>query len=448
MTLSPRITRRTALKVGAGAAALPLVHIRTAGAAGKLSIAFIDSFLPGSSEAMRKLVQRWGEQTKTEVESDFITIIGNKLWLTVAAEALSRSGHDVMTFLNWAPHLYGDRLVPIDDVVNRLIRQYGALSPRVAEAAKVEGTYRAVPASYASVYQPIESRIDLFREYVGMDVPTTFPVAPAMGPGYDQWNWDNFLAAAEKCAKAGYPFGLAISPCTNSVDWIGSLFRCFAAELVDAEGQITVRSDPVRQVLDYARRLAPHLPPDVYVWDNASDNRAMIANKSALIYNPPSAWAVALRDNPPVGEQIWHHPAPAGPRGRALPLAALFWGVWDFSPHQSAAKELIEWLSQREQVEALTRASRGFDIPPFQSMLDFDVWETEGPPKGTLFNYPVRPSHHAEPHIAGWPAPPPIAAQIYNQAVMPKMVARVTQSGMPIEQSIVLAQQELEGFMR
>ena len=33
------ITRRSALKVAAGAAALPLVHIRTAGAAGKLSAA-------------------------------------------------------------------------------------------------------------------------------------------------------------------------------------------------------------------------------------------------------------------------------------------------------------------------------------------------------------------------------------------------------------------------
>jgi hypothetical protein len=31
---------------------------------------------------------------------------------------------------------------------------------------------------------------------------------------------------------------------------------------------------------------------------------------------------------------------------------------------------------------------------------------------------------------------------------MPKMIARVTQSGMSIEQSITLAEQELEGFMR
>ena len=40
---SPRrhVTRRNAIKLGAATAALPLVHIRTAGAAGKLSLAIV-----------------------------------------------------------------------------------------------------------------------------------------------------------------------------------------------------------------------------------------------------------------------------------------------------------------------------------------------------------------------------------------------------------------------
>jgi hypothetical protein len=50
--------------------------------------------------------------------------------------------------------------------------------------------------------------------------------------------------------------------------------------------------------------------------------------------------------------------------------------------------------------------------------------------------------------VPGWPAPPSIAAQIHAQATVPKMIARVTQRGMPIEESITLAEQELEGFMR
>ena len=41
-----RVTRRSALKLGAAAAALPLVHIRTAGAAGKLSLALWEHTSP------------------------------------------------------------------------------------------------------------------------------------------------------------------------------------------------------------------------------------------------------------------------------------------------------------------------------------------------------------------------------------------------------------------
>ncbi len=81
-------------------------------------------------------------------------------------------------------------------------------------------------------------------------------------------------------------------------------------------------------------------------------------------------------------------------------------------------------------------------------MTNFLIWAEVGPPRGTLFNYPIKPHHRVEPTVAGWPAPPGVANQIVTQSVMPKMIARVTQSGMSIEQSISIAEQELEGFTR
>ncbi|MEA2775407.1 MAG: hypothetical protein QOF90_813, partial [Acetobacteraceae bacterium] len=41
------ISRRQAVKLSAATAALPLVHIRTAGAAGTLNIGFWDHWVPG-----------------------------------------------------------------------------------------------------------------------------------------------------------------------------------------------------------------------------------------------------------------------------------------------------------------------------------------------------------------------------------------------------------------
>ena len=71
-----------------------------------------------------------------------------------------------------------------------------------------------------------------------------------------------------------------------------------------------------------------------------------------------------------------------------------------------------------------------------------------GSAEGSLFNYPIRPSHRAAPCDPGWPAPPGIANQISVQATAAKMVARLTQGGMSVGQTIAMAEQELEGFMR
>lgn len=442
------LSRRGALKLGATAAALPLVHIRTAGAAGKLAVGFWDHWVPAGNVAMRKLVEQWAERTKTEVQLDFITSVGNKNLLTIAAEAQAKSGHDALAYPTWEIRNNARLLEPMDDVVGRLSAKYGQITPISEYLAKVDGAWRAMPSISGSQNKPCCSRLDFFKSQMNMDLQAIFPVADKMGPGYDDWTWETFLSAAEKAKAANLPFGLPMGQFSDAVDWVGSLFSSYGAELVDAKGNITVKSDKVRTVLDYSKRLVPHLQGDVFSWDDASNNRALISGRSALVFNPPSAWATAKKDAPQVAEQCWTHPNPAGPQGRVLPHLPYFWGVWNFSRNKTAAKELIEWLSEREQAQQLCNASSGYDIPPFQSMTDFPVWAEEGPPKGSVFNYPLKASHNARAHIAAFPAPPDVAVQIYNQATMTKMIARCTQGGQSIDQTIAWAQGELEGFNR
>ena len=76
-------------------------------------------------------------------------------------------------------------------------------------------------------------------------------------------------------------------------------------------------------------------------------------------------------------------PIQRGPKGRLVPHRPYFWGIWSFAQNKTAAKELIEHLSQREQVEQLAAPVAGYDIPPFLSMYDMKVWSEVEPPKGT-----------------------------------------------------------------
>ena len=36
-------------------------------------------------------------------------------------------------------------------------------------------------------------------------------------------------------------------------------------------------------------------------------------------------------------------------------------------------------------------------------MTNFAVWDNEGPPKGTVANYPLKPTHKAQASIAAFP---------------------------------------------
>jgi ABC-type glycerol-3-phosphate transport system substrate-binding protein len=254
------------------------------------------------------------------------------------------------------------------------------------------------------------------------------------------------LKAAEACQKAGVPFGIGLGTTEDNTDTSGAIFQSFGANLVDAKGNISVKSDAVRQALDYYKKLAQFLPPDAPAWDNTSNNKWLIAGKGALIMNPPSSWAVAKRDAPQIAEQLWTHGMPSGPNGRYAPFLPYFWGIWNFSKNKPAAKSLLVRLSQRASAEKMVAASAGYDLPSFVSFTDFKTWAEEGPPKGTLYHYP-NPHNHQILSVGAAPAPPRIAHQIYNQAIQTKMVVRFKQ-GEPMEKTLAWAESEIEGFMR
>jgi ABC-type glycerol-3-phosphate transport system substrate-binding protein len=441
------VTRRGALKLAAASSVLPLVHIRSGRAAGKLSVAFWDHWVPSGNAVMQKQVDAWAAKNQVEVQADFITAVGQKNILTIAAEAQAKTGHDIQAFPTWEVHNNSDLLEPMDDVMKRLTNKYGPANEVCEYLAKVKGHWLAVPTSSGTQYKGPCGRISVLKEKAGLDVVGMYPAKEGHTTASDAWTWDAHLAAAGACAKAGMPFAIGLGQTTDSVDIAGALFRAYGAELVDDKGNITVKSDKVRAVLEHGRKLVQVLPADAVSYDDASNNRALISGQSALIWNPPSAWAVAKRDAPKVAEDCWSFSAPSGPEGRFLPYLPYFWGVWSFSKNKTAAKELIEALLQREPVQERCTEVIGYDVPPFNSMLDFKVWEDVEPPKGTVYNYPLRTFHHAKPHIAALPAPPEIAVQIYNRGTMPTMLAKL-KSGQSVDDVIAWASDELEGFAR
>jgi ABC-type glycerol-3-phosphate transport system substrate-binding protein len=441
-----KLTRRQfAVRTAAASAtalAAPFVH--TAHAAGKLSLMLWDHWVPGANGASTELVNEWAAKEKVEVAIDYVTSQGNKNLLTIAAEAQARSGHDILAMPTWWAQDQAKNLEPVDDIMEPLIAQNGAVNDTVKYLGRADNHWIAVPATIGSQIKGPCSRIDLMKQHAGIDIQAMYPAGAP--PKAENWTTDTFFKAAEACHKAGFPFGIGLGQTTDSVDTAGAFFQAFGAELVNAKGDLTVKTDAVKQALDYCKRLAAFYPPDAPAWDDASNNKWLISGRGALIMNPPSAWAVAKRDAPQVAEQCWTHGFPAGPKGRFAPFLPYFWAVWNFSKNKAAAKSLLTHLSQSAAIEKLVVASGGYDLPSFANLTTLKVWAEEGPPKGTLYHYP-NPYNHQTLAIAAAPAPPKIAFQIYTQAIHTKIIVRHLQ-GEPMDKTLAWAESEVEGYLR
>src|SRR5215472_906383 len=452
MPLPPRtgVTRRTAVKQLALAttALVAAPYVRGAYAAGKLSLGCWDHWVPGANKVMTALCTEWGEKNHVEVQIDYISSQGEKDKLTAAAEAQAGTGHDIMSHRDWNINVHHRVLYPVNDVIDTLVKQYGPVSSVAEYLANIDGAWCGIPATIGSQVKPCCSRLDLYKQYAGIDLKELFPPDESKyDPSkIDSWNWDLYLQSATKLYQAGFPIGLPMGQTADSVDWVGALLRSFGVVMIDQKGDIKIDSPETRSALEYLKKLMAVSPADVYAWDDAANNRWLITGKGSSIMNPPSAWAVAKRDNLKVAENCWTHAMPKGPNGRFVGEVPQFYAVWSFSQNKSAAKDLLLYISQKDAVRQLVATSSGYDLPPFKSMYDFDTWKTVEPPLGTVYSYPPRGDERTS--LAGAPARSEVGAQIYNLAINTVLVSKFTQGSEKLDDVIKWAEKELEGTLR
>jgi Bacterial extracellular solute-binding protein len=438
-----KLTRRTVLRnVALGTASVVAApYVRAQYSAGKLSIGAWDHWVPGANETLIKLCHAWADANHIEIKVDFLTST-----LTASAEAQARSGHDIIAHPPWQVVLNRYLLEPVDDIVEDLIKSYGPLSPVAAYLASNDGVWRAIPSTIGSVVKPCCSRLDLYKQYCGLDLTKIFPADDDRDPALvNSWNWELYLQTAEQLFNAGSPIGLPMGQSSDAIDWVGALFQSFGAILVDHEGTIQVDSEETRAALEFSKQLMAFTPSGVYGWDDTSNNRFLISGRGSGIINPPSAWIAALHENPGVAEQCWTHDMPRGPKGRFVAQAPFFYGIWSFATNKAAAKALLAFLSARDQACEFVAASNGSDLPLFDSFYRFDTWQKAGPPPGTLYNYPPRGDEIAM--LPGWPARPEVAMQIFSQALQPAMVAKLARHDDSIDSIIKWAVQRLESIL-
>ena len=153
-----KLTRRQFVATSAAASATMIAapFVRTAHAAGKLSIVFWDHWVPGANNASKALCEEWGAKKKVEVQIDYITSQGHKNLLTIAAESQAKSGHDILAFPTWQPPTTRRTSSPSTTSWPSSSRQHGKVNAdrRVSGARQRQVARSARPASAARSRAP------------------------------------------------------------------------------------------------------------------------------------------------------------------------------------------------------------------------------------------------------------------------------------------------------
>src|SRR5260370_32413711 len=123
---------------------------RGAYAGGKLRIGFWDHWVPGDNKALPDLVNEWAAKDKVEVQIDYITSQGNKLLLTATAEEQAKSGHDIQAMGTWGPHARAELLEPVNDIMDPIIKQNGAVNGTVSYLGQSNGKWLGAPPRVGS----------------------------------------------------------------------------------------------------------------------------------------------------------------------------------------------------------------------------------------------------------------------------------------------------------
>jgi hypothetical protein len=65
-------------------------YVRGSYAGGRLTVGIWDHWVPGANAASTSLIEKWAAQEMVEVQIDRLTNLGNKLLVTLAAEAQAK----------------------------------------------------------------------------------------------------------------------------------------------------------------------------------------------------------------------------------------------------------------------------------------------------------------------------------------------------------------------
>lgn len=354
--MTGQITNRREFLTAAGAGALAtglganiIIPGRAQAARKKLRVLQWIHFVPAYDEWFNtKFTKEWGAKNDTEVIVENVGVVG--LNARATAEVSAKKGHDLFLF-NWPPPQFEEHTVDLSDVYQKVERKFGRPIDLAVKSTYNPKTKRYYAFSPSFTPDPVNYRQDLFAQ-VGL------PNGPR--------TWEEVRAAGARIKKQfGTPVGIGLAAEIDTGMAMRTIMYSWGASVQDAAGNLVLRSKQTLDAIKFVQTLYKEaMTPEVFTWDPASNNRAMIEGTISLTLNAISITRTAEKDNPEISRKIQLTKALKGPvRAIGLEHVMQCYVIWKFAENIDGAKQfLVDYVSNFRQAFV---AGEFFDFPCF-----------------------------------------------------------------------------------
>jgi multiple sugar transport system substrate-binding protein len=383
------------------------------------------SFAPPADDVLLANINRWGQENNVDLDLVAEIEVPTMNERLVAAIE-SRNLPDVSAVaggriaLHYPAGIYAD----ISDLYGELADQYGGFFSPAEQMATIDGSQWVIPYS-------IDTSLFYYRQDIldekGLSIPTT---------------WDEYVETMKAAQNPPDTFGAGIGlnlAAGDSEATFNLMKLGYGSSWVAEDGKtITINSPETREWLDYTVNTmyaADIFPPDVFEWDNASNNAAYQNESVVSIHNPASVLVWLLANKPELADVTAIAGVPAGPQGQFMSAGVrVAWSIFNTVPqaNQELGKDLLRYLMEPEQYEPWIALA--FAAPSVAKYAEMDTWQD---PQRAGFLEASKTGI-----LTGYPGPvTPAASELGSRNPTLAMVLRVIIDGWTIEQAVEEADQ-------
>ena len=310
---SPKLTRRTLLKAGAGAAAFATTSniftpLKTFAARDQKLIFWLQpNFNPTADKILEDQARAFAKQAGLkDSELQILKVPGGEIPTRMAAALEVNAPPDVTRLEEgYVARMRAQKaLLDITDIMAEMKKVPGGVNPSVIPLTEDGGRNFAVPMGLNP--EVMHARMDLLEQAGYSSFPET---------------WDKFVEASLKINKPPfYAYGMALgtSPGNDSTEDIMATVWANGGNIIDKQNRVVFNSPGAVKGFQLIKDMyLKHqiIPKGTLSWDNSGNNKAYQSKQVAFVYNPPSVYSYLLQEDKETAAKTGPLPGP-GRTGR------------------------------------------------------------------------------------------------------------------------------------